>query len=325
MKYLLIALVTVPVIYFGAALVLASIAPHVDATAQTVDFDRLERNGPKPAPLQTFKARDGAELSFSRYRADTKRKLILLHGSGWHGRYLATAGRLFSERGIAEVYAPNIRGHYGSGRVRGDIDHVGQLEEDIADLVKMIRKDDPDAFIVLGGHSSGGALSIRFANDRYAKDVDAYLAIAPFLGYRSPTYIQDAGGWATASVPRIIGLTMLDKVGIHTLDYLPTLVFNLPEKYRDGTETLAYSHRLTTNINLRDDFEADIAALPARTLVVVGKGDEAMKAAEFPALFARLTKAEVHLIDGVGHLDAVSDPAVLETIAVWLEGLPEKR
>ena len=126
-------------------------------------------------------------------------------------------------------------------------------------------------------------------------------------------------------MPRIIGLTLLNLVGIHTLDHLPTLVFNLPEQYRDGTETLAYSHRLTTNINLRRDYESDIAALPERTLVVVGKQDEAMKADAFPALFHRLGKADVRLIGGVGHLDAVSDPAVLETIAVWLQGLPEKR
>lgn len=325
MKFLFVAVAAIPVVYFGAALILTAFAPNPGIGGQTVDFERLERDGAEPAPLGTFAARDGADLGVAHYRAETPRKLIVLHGSGWHGRYFATAARFFSERGLADVYAPNIRGHFRAGPTRGDIHHVGQLEEDIADLIASIRKNDPDAFVVLGGHSSGGALAIRFANGPFAGSVDAYLAVAPFLGHRAPTFVADAGGWAHPSVPRIVGLTMLNNAGIRALDHLPTLAFNLPERYRDGTETLAYSHRLTTNINLRGDFEADIASLPHRALVLVGRDDEAMRAAEFPALFGRLTKAEIMLLDGVGHLDAVSHPAMLRATAAWLDGLPEKR
>jgi non-heme chloroperoxidase len=323
MKLFAVIVIIMAIGYFGAAFALTMVAPAPGG--DTIDFSRLAATDVAPAPLVRETVRDGARMSVAHYPAATPRKLILLHGSGWHGRYLAPAARYFADNGLADVYAPNIRGHYGSGPVRGDIDHVGQLEEDIADLIAKVRADTPDAFVVLGGHSSGGALAIRFAHSPYADQADAYLLMAPFLGYKSPTYIADAGGWAKVSVPRIIGLSLLDRVGIHVFDYLPTLAFNLPEQYRDGTETLTYSYRLMTNINLHDDYEGDIAALPRRTLVLVGRDDEAMKAAEFPALFERLTEAQVRLLDGVGHLDLVSAPAALEAAGAWLKGLPERR
>ena len=45
-------------------------------------------------------------------------------------------------RGV-ETYAVDIRGHGASG-TRGDIAYLGQLEDDMADLVGEIRKTDPD-------------------------------------------------------------------------------------------------------------------------------------------------------------------------------------
>ena len=44
-------------------------------------------------------------------------------------------------RGV-ETYAPDIRGHGGSG-TRGDIGYVGQLEDDMADFVAEVRKTEP--------------------------------------------------------------------------------------------------------------------------------------------------------------------------------------
>jgi alpha-beta hydrolase superfamily lysophospholipase len=37
----------------------------------------------------------------------------------------------------ATVYAPHIRGHGESGR-RGDIDYIGQLDDDLADLMAQL-------------------------------------------------------------------------------------------------------------------------------------------------------------------------------------------
>ena len=110
---------------------------------------------------------------------------------------------------------------------------------------------------------------------------------------------------------------MLNTIGIHALDGLPTIRFNLPPDYRNGTETLAYSWRLMNNFNLHEDFRGDLAALPDTALVLVGRQDEAMKAEAFPSLFKELGKP-VELVDGTDHFGLVLDPAVFDTIGTWL-------
>jgi len=58
---------------------------------------------------------------------------------------------------------PNMRGHYQSGRHRVDVDYIGQMEDDMADLIRHLREQRLNGPITLGGHSSGGGFAIRFA------------------------------------------------------------------------------------------------------------------------------------------------------------------
>ena len=144
-----------------------------------------------------------------------------------------------------------------------------------------------------------------------------HLGLAPILRHWAPTALESSGGWTHISLPRIIGLSMLNTVGIHALDGLTTIRFNLPADYHNGTETLGYSWRLMNNFNLRDDFRNDLAALPDTALVLVGRQDEAMKAEAFPSLFKELGKP-VELVDGADHFSLVLDPAAFERIEAWL-------
>ena len=314
-KFLLPVLL-VPVIYLVIALTLTAFAPQVD-NDESLNFERLRSTDPNAADLQRMKARDGATLAYAHYPSDNPVKLILLHGSGYHSAYLAPLARHIAQSGAADVYALNIRGHEASGTTRGDIEHVGQLEDDIADFIEHIRVGEPQARFVVGGHSSGGALAIRFAASPHGALAVNTLGLAPILGHRAPTALETAGGWAHISLPRIIGLSMLNTVGIHALDHLPTIRFNLPPEFRDGSETLTYSWRLMTNFNLHDDFHSDIAALQDTALVLVGRNDEAMNAEAFPSLFKELGKP-VELVDGTDHFSLVIDPDVFGKIGTWL-------
>ena len=70
--------------------------------------------------------------------------------------------------------------------------------------------------------------------------------MSPFMKYNAPTTRLNSGGFAKPYTGRIIGLVMLNNVGIRWFNYLTAIEFNMPEKARDGTETLSYSYRLTT-------------------------------------------------------------------------------
>jgi alpha-beta hydrolase superfamily lysophospholipase len=146
-----------------------------------------------------------------------------------------------SSENLAHVYAPDLRGHGKNPKKRGDIDYITQLEDDIAELVLVIREKHPNAKLIIGGHSSGEGLTLRFAGSQYRNEADAYLLISPYLKYNAPATRINSGGWASAHEPRITGLSMLNSLDIRVLNHLPVIDFNMPEAYRDGAETLSYS------------------------------------------------------------------------------------
>src|SRR5258708_12939662 len=113
--------------------------------------------------LTRFQARDGSALAYRHYPArmpSTGRIAVVVHGSSGssqgavHSLSLALAAR-----GV-QTYAVDIRGHGASGN-RGDIAYLGQLQDDMADLVAEIRKTNPTAPLTLIGHSSAGGFPLR--------------------------------------------------------------------------------------------------------------------------------------------------------------------
>ncbi|MBW8636956.1 alpha/beta fold hydrolase [Hoeflea sp. WL0058] len=316
-----ISLALFPVIYLLIAFVLILFPPRVKDT-ESLNFSQLH-GGPdlsEQQKMQKYTARDGQQLAYRHYPSRSSVSLILLHGSGYHGGYLDPMARYLSNSNAAQIYVPNLRGHFGSGECRGDIGYIGQLEDDLSDLVDIILASDPDTTIIMGGHSSGGAMAIRFAASEYGEKIENYIALAPILGHKAPTVIEGNGGWAHISLPRIIGLSMLNNVRVHIFDHLETIRFNMPEQFQNGTETLGYSWRLMTNFNLHTNFRSDIEALPQTSLTLVGRDDEAMNAGAFIPLFNALYRS-VELLDDQDHFSLTRSETSLVRINLWLDAV----
>lgn len=271
-------------------------------------------------PLQTFSARDGKKLGYRYYPAQSGKVIILLHGSGWHSQYFLPLAEFISSEGIAQVYTPDLRGHGPKPERRGDVNYIDQLEDDLADLIANIRKDNSSAMLIVGGHSSGGGLVIRFAGSRYGKQADAYVLLSPFLKYNAPTMRANSGGWAHPYTGRIAGLSILNIMGIHRFDYLTAIEFNMPQEARDGTETLSYSHRLNTAYAPRN-YKKDLSAMTQPLLVAVGTMDESFIADQFEPVISQYTTAQVKLLPDVAHMGVVISPEIRPIIKDWLGGL----
>jgi non-heme chloroperoxidase len=310
------------VIYFSIATVLILVGKRKTASPDEggLAFNELFFDYASLPELKSFIARDGTQLAYRHYPADSEKIVILLHGSGWHSQYFLPLAEFISSHDLAQVYTPDLRGHGRAPERRGDVDYIGQLEDDLADLVSMIRKDKPNTMLIIGGHSSGGGLAIRFAGSRYGKQADAYMLLSPFLKYNAPTMRSNAGGWAQAHVLRIAGLTMLNNVGIHWFDYLTVIDFNMPEKARDGTETLAYSHRINTAYAPRN-YKKDLREISQPLLVVAGSRDEAFIADQFEPVISQYTAVQVKLLPELTHMGVVVSPQVRPVVKEWLEGL----
>jgi pimeloyl-ACP methyl ester carboxylesterase len=139
--------------------------------------------------------------------------------------------------------------------------------------------------------------------------------LAPYLGYDAPSTRPNSGGWASADIPRILGLTALRGVGVSCCEALPVLAFAVPpnsEKNLVGT----YSDRLMRNFAVNRDFRRDLAAARKPITIISGADDELMFADKYgPSVHAVAPAVDVKLIEGINHMGIVSVPKAVSVIA----------
>lgn len=308
-----------------ALYLVATPPPPIPKPKDVFDFTSL-RQAPAeidPPSLRRYEARDSEELAYRIYESTSDRILIFIHGSSYHGAGYHALAAALSLGGVAKVVLPNLRGHYQSGRHRGDVEYIGQLEDDLSDLIRHLREQHLNGPLTLGGHSSGGGFAIRFAGGAQAAPISSYLLLAPAIP-TSPAMRQGtAGGWANLNFRRLYGLLALNAVGIRGFNGLPIIEFNKPAKFWDGTETLSYSYRLNVSYHPRYRYQDDIRSLGGPTLVMIGANDEAIDPQALRGLFAESARnAQMTVIPGLNHFGIFNTPAVWEMISTWLKTLP---
>lgn len=276
------------------------------------------------AGLETFTARDGETLGYRVWGDRTRGPVVIaLHGAAGHSLWMESLGTQLAAGMAGLVIAPDLRGHGPAPRRRGDIDYIGQLEDDIADLIDHIGRDGRPLGLV--GHSAGGGLAIRFAGGQYGHLLDRAVLIAPFLQHDAPTVLPPAPeGWARPLVRRIAGLVMLNAAGITALNHLVVVEFNIPQDLRDAPGgsalTARYSHRLQFSLSPRHNWQADVAALPG-FLVVAGSADTTFDADAFePAMSPHNRLGTYAILDGAGHADILGHPELAALIADFVSG-----
>jgi alpha-beta hydrolase superfamily lysophospholipase len=288
-----------------------------------LDFTRLPAGG-APTPLRSYTARDGTSLGYRRWdSAGPGAPLVVaVHGSGWHGAQFQALGAALAGQGLADVVAPDLRGHGPDPARRGDIDHIGQFEQDLADLIAATAK--PGQKVVMLGHSSGGGLVLRHAGAGLGQPLDGAILLAPFLQYDAPTTRPNSGGWARVMTRRIIGLSILNTFRITALNGLTVTQFHFPAAVLDGplgaTATTAYSYRLMTGYAPHRDWHGDVAALPP-FLLVAGDADEAFRADLYQPTLAPLNPQGTYWMVPSGHLDVVDHPETMAAITAYLGAL----
>lgn len=288
--------------------------------AQTLDFDGLLESSrpagdqiPEPQPVLM---RDGYELQVRQYANGQGPLTILVHGSGWNGLQFSDLAPNLPGR----VLVPDLRGHGALPGTRGDVDYIGQFEDDLADLIAATV--NPGQPVVLIGHSSGGGLVVRFAGGQHGALVDAAVLLAPFLHHQAPTMRANAGGWTQPLLRRLIALSMLNAVGITAFNNLTVIQFNMPVRVLDGSlghlATTSYSYRLNQSYAPRSDYLKDINSLP-NFLLMAGTQDEAFVASAYKPLMQGATSlGQYQMVTGAGHLDLVDAPETLDTIKEFL-------
>ncbi|MDB5794720.1 MAG: alpha/beta hydrolase [Noviherbaspirillum sp.] len=304
----------------AAAIALGGPEPPAPMTSinnpfKTVDFSDL------PPPLR-YKAEDGTALAYRHYApaaGNPRGSVVLVHGSSASSNSMHLLAKAFAGAGY-EAYALDIRGHGASG-VKGTIDYIGQLEDDLVAFVKAVSLTKPATLV---GFSSGGGFVLRFAGSQRQDEFQSYLLLSPFLSPEAPNYRPGSGGWVNVGIPRIIGLTMLDRLGIRTFNGLPVTNFALSEEAKTFL-TPAYSYSLAANFQPQRDYEANIRAVHLPVAVVAGASDEVFVTEKLEGIFRKQGKPwPVTLLPGIGHIPLTLDAGAVSASVKAVETMPRR-
>ena len=280
----------------------------INAPFKEVDFSDL------PA-LRRYPARDGASLAWRAYLPHARAPLacvVLIHGSSASSASLHPLASQFAAAGCAAC-VPDVRGHGESGR-KGTIDYVGQLEDDLEDLLAALPGELAALPKTLIGFSAGGGFALRFAGSTRQHLFDRYVLLAPFLHHKARTTRSEVGGWVSVGMPRLAVLAVLNGLRIRAFNHLPTIAYALAPEVRDQL-TPQYSFNLMQNFRPHTDYRADIRGVRRPLHVFAGADDEVFHAREYAAAFEEAgAHVPVTLVPGTGHIGLTLDAPAIATI-----------
>ena len=264
----------------------------------------------------SYRARDGANLTYRVYPGQGDQVVVLIHGSAGSSQDMHRLALALEESG-STVLAPDIRGH-GANWPHGDIAYAGQLDDDMEDFMQAVKPEYPGKKWTLLGFSSGAGFALRISGDPQGKEFDRYILLSPFLRYNAPTARQDAAKssndvqWYSVSIKRIVGLSILGSFGIHHWDGLPVLSFPVPDNLE--SVTASYSLRLQDNFQPHANYRADIRKSQRPMLVFVGSADQLFYPERFATVFhAERPDVPVTIVPGMTHSDMITKPLAIQT------------
>ncbi|WP_430430466.1 alpha/beta hydrolase [Oceanicaulis sp.] len=276
---------------------------------------------------RTIRARDGVDLSLRVYGPPSETRIVFLHGINSNASQLNRAAGLLQAATGAQVITPDARGHGASGGAPYHVEHIGQYEEDAADILAVLAAEAPDGRLVLAGHSMGGGVALRYGLIEEAPQVDAYMLFAPNFGdgptRRAPPeddatrQDEDAGaGWIVFDSQAFIGLLMYNMLGVTAANDTPVLYFNDPS----GGAEYSYAAIMSAQPTVPRHAPKALAAITAPLLVLIGSQDEVFNASAYPDFVAAhaMGDAQVEIIDGLSHNHLINTGAVMERAADWL-------
>lgn len=183
-------------------------------------------------PFQ-LRASDGADVACYKWPIDQPRACIhIAHGMGEHAqRYDATALAL-NAAGFS-VYANDHRGHGITGQEK--LGYMGpdgwnRVLADAYEINQLIRRENPDAPVVLLGHSMGSMMSQQYIT-RYGASIDA-LVLSGSPGFKAKS-INPIPRWILAWENRRVG-------NDGTSNVMQSLLFGGANKPFDGPDATGF-------------------------------------------------------------------------------------
>lgn len=263
--------------------------------------------------LEYIEARDYSKIYYRYYLANSNIILVLLHGVAEDNKYLFRLAEYLSKNDIAHVYTPNLRGYGDKVDRRGDVDYIGQIEDDLADFLNWLKSRNPNAQIILGGHSLGGASTLRFSSSLYQHLVDGYLFISPYI--EGAPYIKKMH--SKVSYFNFTLLTTLENLKIRKFHHKKIYTSYKEKKYQHGGEAIQLSYRLAMS-RIPKHYKEKIHAIDKPSLSIVGGEDELYYVEKFEDVFEQNRNFTTKVIPNTNHDGILFNEEAFKEIKLWL-------
>lgn len=155
-----------------------------------------------PIPMESdiggLRAADGSPLAVSRWEAEEPRAvLVAVHGYGDYGpSTFSEAGEYWAEEGITTI-AYDQRG-FGRNPSRGFWPGAEALVDDLREVVRQVRAEQPCLPLVVLGHSMGGGVALAAAPEM---EIDGLILAAPAIwGGAALNPFYRIAAWTAASI-----------------------------------------------------------------------------------------------------------------------------
>lgn len=141
----------------------------------------MEHDGQANALLM----RDGCRLHYRHYGTTPPQSvMLLLPGFGLTSEDYVSCCQHLAKSSAVTVYSPDLRGQGQSQGTEGDVAYIGQLQDDLSDMIAALRQYHPGLPVVLAAHSGSSSLAISYLATRPDPGVVGLYLLAPvFFGH----------------------------------------------------------------------------------------------------------------------------------------------
>ncbi len=217
------------------------------------------------AAFRLFDLPDSVAVYGTQYFLASRGTIIILHGLGAHDAIAMQAGDSLRRVTGMNILFLDLRGNGRSGGARGRIGNDTQYADDLAGVVRELKRTNPSGPVLLVGVRQGAGTVLAFAaraRDSKQPRVQGIALVDPILTRDSlqAAGTQDAGvlQWHTR---RLHTQQLLNVVGLHFADRLPVAYQRAQRP--DGPTARSYSWRAFRTLLPRDPWAiANDVALP---------------------------------------------------------------
>lgn len=288
-------------------------------------------------------ARDGIKLACHQYTpapgTPAQARVLFLHGGSFNSRRYANFAKACAKQGFEAVLC-DWRGHGDSQGARGTCDYVGQLEDDVFDIISYFEQHLPLP-MVLGGHSSGAAICLRYIEKHGQQNLAGCYFIAPGITsnlesvrfdephspksfvlkfWRKKPTFNPAPAAALKHIPKMSNFKFLAAAVLPFLRHRTVMSFPGAGKMAEiEGRVLNYSFNLMASVSITQYARA-FRKIKVPTVLICGEADEILHPSFLPTVaqwhLGPTLDKQVHMLPKLNHMSVVNGAS--RVIPQWL-------